>query len=245
MKTIVKVIVLIATGWFLGSRLLFGTLNYYIHPRFNVLTVVTAVTLIIVALFYWFYHSRYGEDESINSLFNRERSLSWLSLLLLAAPVILGSVVQPRPLGAAALSNREVGLGTLVSAQTPGGSQLSTLNAGGVRNIVDWLYAFQRAAEPAEFNGEEASVIGFVYRDDRFTAGTFMVSRFTVSCCVADAAPVGLIVAWPEAEALADDAWVEVNGRFEAREFNGRVIPVLIAETIESTTPPNQPYLYQ
>lgn len=245
MKTIAKVILLLSMGWFLATRLLGGTLNYYIHPRFNTLTALTAVGLVIVGVAYWIYYARTNvADAEPGALFNRQRNLSWLSLLLLALPAILGSIVPPQPLGAGALGNREVGLGTLASSQTPGGSQLSTINTGGTRNIVDWLYLFQRG-EPADFNGDEASVVGFVYRDERFNGETFMVSRFTVSCCVADAAPVGLIVSTPQAPELADDAWVEVTGRFAAREFNGRLMPVLIADTITPTEPPSQPYLYQ
>ena len=109
---------------------------------------------------------------------------------------------------------------------------------------MDWLADFQRTPDPAYFNGQEVEVIGFVYRDERFTPDSFMVGRFIVSCCVADAAPIGLIVIWNEALSLTDNTWVEVYGRFEAQEFNGRLMPVLIAETVTVTTAPAQPYLY-
>lgn len=66
----------------------------------------------------------------------------------------------------------------------------------GEKTIVDWLVEFQRQ-EPTAFTGEEASVVGFVYRDERFGEDSFLVAVFILSCCVADASPVGLVVRWP------------------------------------------------
>jgi uncharacterized repeat protein (TIGR03943 family) len=112
------------------------------------------------------------------------------------------------------------------------------------KNILDWLIEFRTTSDPASFTGQEARLIGFVYRDDRFDGETFMVSRFVLSCCAADAAPLGLLVRWPESSALAADQWVEVSGRFEPGQFDGEPMPILIAEKITATTVPDQPYLY-
>lgn len=256
MKQIIKILLLISLGWFLASRLLFGTLNFYIHPRFNGLTLTTAVVFIIMAIVIWWQtigRSEFGEttdephdhDHDDHHGHHHAHDVPWSALLLLAIPIVLGVLVQPRPLGANALINREVSINTLNSTQAPSGSDLSTVRLGTDSNILDWLYAFQRTDDLTSFVGEEATVSGFVYRDERFTAETFMVSRFTVSCCVADANPVGLIVDWGASPELVDDEWVEVNGRFELQTFNGIEMPILVAETVTPVDPPNQPYLYQ
>lgn len=249
-KNLVKVILLVSLGLFLLSRYLNGSLSYYIHPRFNVLTVLTAIGLVGVAIAYGRHHflaGQTGHEHQGPEHHDHDHShdLSWAGLLLLAIPVVLGIIVQPRPLGASALTNREFSVGSLSSARAPEGSYFTTIATAGERNIMDWLYAFQSARDPGDFDGEEAHVIGFVYRDDRFDAGTFMVSRFTVSCCVADAAPVGLIVRWPQTLELAGDTWVEVAGHFESGRFGDTVMPILIADSVVITDPPAQPYLYQ
>lgn len=253
-KTIAKVFILVSLGLFLASRLWNGSLSFYIHPRFNMLTAVTAVGLIIVGVVYAQQHRKtiiHGEEvhdhdhHQHDHDHDHDHNITWIGLTILAIPVILGLIVQPRPLGANALENREINLGSLTSAQAPDSSQLALIDTGGERNILDWLYLFQRSSNPADFNGEAVNVIGFVYQDDRFGAAEFMVSRFTVSCCVADAAPVGLIVRWPETAELTPDTWVEVQGTLQAGEFNGQQMAILVADQVTITETPAQPYLYQ
>ena len=253
-KALIQIVLLVSLGVFLFSRYLNGSLSYYIHPRFNILTVLTAAGLVLMAIAYGRdrllggkgdHDHSHGHGHGHDHDHDHSHDLSWFGLSLIAIPVILGFFVEPRPLGASALSNREVNVGTLSSARAPDGSYYTTLATSGERNIMDWLYAFQNARDPGAFDGEVAHVIGFVYRDERFDADTFMVSRFTVSCCVADAAPIGLIVRWPQAPEWADDEWVEVTGRFETGRFGSTLMPILVADAVVKTDTPAQPYLYQ
>lgn len=254
MKQTVKVILLITLGIFLLSRLMNGTLSFYIHPRFNLLTVLTAVGLTALGVSYAIQQRRQSvHDDDDDHAHEQEHEhmhshdVSWAGLLLLALPVVLGLLVEPRPLGASALQNREINVngGSIASSSAPEGSELGIIANAGERNILDWLYLFQRSSDPASFAGEEAHVIGFVFRDDRFTDTQFMVSRFTVSCCVADAAPIGLIVEWPDTAVLTPDSWVEVSGTLQTQSFNGIEMPILIANSVSPTETPSQPYLYQ
>jgi len=86
--------------------------------------------------------------------------------------------------------------------------------------------------------------VAFVYRDPRYGEGHFLATRFVVSCCVADAAVVGLVVRWPETAALQDDQWVEVRGRFAPSLLDNWKPPILIAEAVTPVETPHQPYLY-
>ncbi len=236
----IKALALIGLGLFLYSRFISGNLLYYINVRFVWLTLLAAVGLIAVGASYRYYsghthtHDHAGHDHG---------QLTWFGLLLVMLPVILGLLVPPRPLGAAAMSSRDVSAEALTSAAGPGRNEILAKPKGD-KNVYDWLVEFRMVNDPAAFTGQEARLTGFVYRDERLNGDEFMVSRFVISCCAADAAPLGLLVKWPEAGSLAEDQWVEVKGQFDLGRFDGEEMPVLIAESISPIETPAQPYLY-
>jgi putative membrane protein len=236
MRKSLKALTLIALALFLYSRLYNGTLLFYINRRFAWLTLLAATGFLLVAISYRY---RPAHPHQHNG---HHHTASWDGLLLVVLTVILGLFIPPKPLGATAMETREVSVGSLAPAMSPGSS--AELMTTGEKDILGWLIDFQRIRDPAASAGQEAHVIGFVYRDDRFEAETFMVSRFVVTCCVADASAAGLIVRWPQTASLDEDQWVEVSGHFEPGEFYGQRVPILIADKITPTDPPNQPYLY-
>jgi uncharacterized repeat protein (TIGR03943 family) len=247
MKSSFKALALIALGLFLYSRIYNGSLLYYISERFAWLTLFAAIGFIIVGASYRYRaaqtHQHDHEDHQHDHADHQHGNFGWGALLLVALPVILGLLIPPKPLGAAAMSNREISVGSVNSATAPKTTQIISRPTT-EKNVLDWLIDFRLAQDPAAFADQEAKVIGFVYRDERFGAEQFMVSRFVLSCCAADAAPLGLVVKWPETNRLSSDQWVEVSGRLQPGEFDGESMPILIAEKVSPTDVPDQPYLY-
>ncbi|NJN93959.1 MAG: TIGR03943 family protein [Anaerolineales bacterium] len=252
MKASLKALALIAMGLFLYSRIYNGTLLYYISERFAWLTLLAAIGFIIVGASYRYRtapaHEHEHDDDGHehhqhDHAGHQHGNLSWTGLLLVALPVILGLLVPPKPLGAAAMGNREISVGAVNSAAAPKTTQVISRPTT-EKNVLDWLIDFRLVQDPAAFADQEAKLIGFVYRDERFGTEQFMVSRFVISCCAADAAPLGLVVAWPETPGLSSDQWVEVSGRLQPGEFDGEPMPILIADKVTPTEVPDQPYLY-
>lgn len=236
-----KAIILIAMGLFLYSRILSGKLFFYINERFLWLTIFAALALILLGVSYRYRSTHCDHDHHDHD--HQHGQLGWFGILLIASPIILGLVVPPKPLGAAAMTNRDVSLESLTSAAAPEGSTVLS-KPKAERNILDWIIEFRQASDPSTLAGQEVKLVGFVYRDDRFANETFMVSRFVLSCCAADAAPLGLIVNWSDSPALEDDQWVEVSGVLQPGEFDGEMMPIVDAVSVISTEIPNQPYLY-
>lgn len=256
MKNGVKGLVLLALAYFLFSRITSGTLFFYINNRFAWLTFLAVIGLFLVALGY-LYRARlvremlasddeddheHAHDHQHADSHDHSHELTRAGLALVLLPVILGLLVPARPLGATAVGNREVSVGRLSSAMAPSESRIASSNRE--KNLLDWLMAFDEKPDPAAFDGQAANLVGFVYRDSRHGNDSFMLSRFVVSCCVADATPIGLIAHWPGAAELATDQWVEVSGHFEAGVFDGRAMPLLIVDELTPTAMPNQPYLF-
>lgn len=74
--------------------------------------------------------------------------------------------------------------------------------------------------------------------------GLLWLARFTLTCCVADAAAIGMIVRWPAAAELATNGWVRVQGPVQLGELEGRRMPVIEAHSVEAVPPPDRPYIY-
>ncbi|MDE0631654.1 MAG: TIGR03943 family protein [Caldilineaceae bacterium] len=265
-----KGLLLLGLGIFLFTRITSGTLNYYISQRFDWLTIAAVLGLIVVGLSYRYLlqeaddtlaapddHApeRLGEAGSRDAGYSHQHShghdydhghshaLSWSGFLLISLPIILGLLVPPRPLGVAALQNREISAGGLNSV-LPAAVGSSLVQESGERTILDWVLAFHQGERPAET--DTADVVGFVYLDDAADEVEFTLTRFVVGCCAADAMAVGLPVSLaagrPSGEELEEGQWVRVVGQFAAS--TGNSIPVLVAEQLEAVPEPNQPYLY-
>ncbi len=87
--------------------------------------------------------------------------------------------------------------------------------------------------------GEEVSFTGFVARDQGMPADEFQLSRFVISCCIADALAVQVrIVDAPPGE-LKEDQWVRVTGLLYP--LGSEV--VVTATSVEKVAKPEHPYL--
>jgi putative membrane protein len=75
-------------------------------------------------------------------------------------------------------------------------------------------------------------------------ADQFLISRFVISCCAADAFAVGIPVQWGSASEFEANTWVQVEGLVEATEFNGLKTPLVLASNVETVRAPEQPYLF-
>ncbi len=247
-QTAVKALVLLALAVFLYTRLADGTLFFYINQRFMVYTILAVVGLVLVAISYRtalrrtnevHNHGDHGEEE------HSHHSLTWAGLALVVLPMVLGILIPPQPLGAAALENREINVTTQPRNVLPAAVRAAAQKNAADRNLLDWLNAFTASSDPVqEYTGQPVDVIGFVYHDERLADDEVLISRFIVSCCVADANVAGMIVRWPGAAELAADQWVEVSGMLEPGQFDGQKVPTLAAQSVTPVEVPQQPYLY-
>ena len=129
---------------------------------------------------------------------------------LIVLPVITVLALPPASLGSYAASRRSTfsSGGIVASTEEIASGNLSLTDvAGGLRSR-------DGAAALTERAGEEVEFIGFVTKDPGAPADEFILTRFLVSCCVADALSVNVrVVGAPPGEFKADE-WVRVSGKF-------------------------------
>ena len=226
-------------------RLLTGTLVYYINPRYEWLTWVAVAVAGLGAMALALTGTAWRRGRDSRRLHGMR--VGWSALAVLALPVALGMAPE-QPLGSAALGNREVAVAglppTALTSKT--GRRVTRVAAAepAARSMLDWLVEFHVADDPERFAGQGAQITGFVHRDVHLGPDQVQLSRFLLSCCVADAMPIGIVVQAPELATVPDDQWLTVAGRFVVGEIGGQRMPVLVADEVVPIEPPPVPYLY-
>jgi putative membrane protein len=236
-----KALILILMAIFFAEKFVSGKLYYYIGPRFSWLAVVAVMLLIVLAGAYNLTGKRRDEhDEHEHEQGHEHGTATVWPLLIVALPLVLGVVIPAQPLGATAIATR--GVATDLALSPTSADQLTVVPAE--RNILDWVRVMNQNPDPAALNGQEADVVGFVYRDPRMADDQFLVGRFTLTCCVADALAIGVLVQSDQVAEFEEDTWVRVTGTFAEGSIDGQGIAVLKADEIVRAQEPEQPYLY-
>ncbi|CAG9622421.1 TIGR03943 family putative permease subunit [Sutcliffiella rhizosphaerae] len=96
-----------------------------------------------------------------------------------------------------------------------------------------------------EFEGKRIEMIGFVYREEDFTKDQFVVARFGLSCCVADASVYGTLSNMIGADELKNDEWVKISGTVSTTQYNNFFLPYIHVDTLEKVEQPDSPYIYE
>jgi len=228
---------------FLVVKIINNQLLWYINLR-SIILVQSGIVFLAVLVYRLFKEARQlHRSENKDKKHAREHNHSSpINLWVMLFPLLIGFLIPARPLDSSAVSAK--GLTTsspLVNSDSP--SLLLEMEPE-QRNVLDWvkLFYFEKNLEP--YVGQQASVIGFVYFDERLPEGQFFVSRFTLACCAADGYAVGMIVEWPGTAHLEQDTWVQVKGPVEVSIFEGATSPLIRAEAVDLVNPPEQPYLY-
>lgn len=91
-----------------------------------------------------------------------------------------------------------------------------------------------------EYEGFQVSMTGFVFKNpNTMEADEFVPARLTMSCCVADLMPSGLLCKYDKAADLTADSWVTVEGTVQLTKFRNfddvriHVTAVYPAEEVE------------
>jgi putative membrane protein len=157
-----------------------------------------------------------------------------VGLLVLILPVVLILALPPTTLGSFAAARRSsIGaVGFVAPEEIAEGRLTLTRVAAGLRS-PDGSRALLRRA------GAEVSFVGFVSRDKGMGADEFVLTRFLVSCCVADALTVRVRVVDVPPGVFSIDEWVRVRGTLYPLSSE-----VLVdAASVERVTRPDDPYL--
>jgi len=235
-----QALLLLALCIFFVGKLTSGQLTYYINLRFMPLTVFGVIFLAILAqtLFNENKRSRQQEHEDDHHDHDHAPANLWFMIV----PLAIGVLIPARPLDSSAFATKGFNTtGPMVSSDSA--AKLFETEAQD-RNVLDWVKISFYEKDLTSYLGQQASVIGFVYRDEQLNENQFYVSRFIISCCAADASSIGMIANWPDAKTLEKDSWVLVKGEISTLVLKDQTLLVINVDSVQSVPIPEQPYLY-
>ncbi|WP_162605681.1 TIGR03943 family putative permease subunit [Jiangella ureilytica] len=199
----------------------------YLKPSFQPILLIGGVVLVLLG-----GHGLLRDDRGGHEGHHHGGSpgVAWL----LAVPLLVLLLIAPPALGSFAAGRQ----GPITAGSDSGFVELPPAREGavdlGLRDFVT------RALQDPDrsLDGVPVRVMGFVVPDE--SGDGYLLSRFTVACCAADATAYTTRVVG-DGDRTAD-TWIEVTGRWEPGDDGD--VPVLAADGATVVPPPDEPYEY-
>ncbi|MBA3363132.1 MAG: TIGR03943 family protein [Actinobacteria bacterium] len=210
--------------WYLLSS---GRSSLYLSSRTDWVVPVGAILLTVAALGR-LVSARVTHREIL------DRRAAW-GYGVIVLPVVAVLVLPPAALGSYAATRRSSFVGPSVTTSTDdiARGDLTLAEIAGALQSRSGMRALGRRA------GSDVTMVGFVTREEGTPANEFVLTRFLVSCCVADALSVQVrVVGAPPGEFKTDD-WVRVTGAVYPLSNEA----VVDASEVEGVSRPREPYL--
>lgn len=230
--------ILIGTGVLFAYFLVSGDIRNYINTEFIAYTYIGAGILLLLGIY-----AVLSAAGRVRELYNAHFGIA--AAAVFAVPLLFGIIVPSRPLGLDAVTDDIDAADIVARTDSTATSIVATENW----SVLDWLASYYAIDDFTQLEGQPADVTGFVRRVPADGEEFFRVTRFMVSCCVADTISVDMPVQYTSAQvgeaALEDGQWVQVTGDVSIRDFAGDTRPFINSSGITLLEKAPEPsYLY-
>lgn len=244
--------------WLAGN----GQLSTYLHPTLQPYTVAAGGLLVILSLILFYSHfvrpkvthgCCHAHGDHCHGHEGIPAGVFLFKTLLLVLPLGIILSGQGTKFTMATVQNRGVvdDLRKLPAANAASAATASlpaTSRAGEAMplQVIDMLYAIQMPSYREEFEGKDVELVGqFVPMTTGNPKGDrFQVIRMFITCCAADAKPVGVTVQYPSPLRIPAMGWVRIIGKPTFPLEGGRRTAVLEATSVEPCEAPSEPFVY-
>ncbi len=221
-----------------------GKLYLLIHPNYMGLTVAAGVGLL--ALAGWraiaLLPRKRPSPTDATATHLTLLPTGWSGTLLLAT-AIAGLLITPRAFASQTAIQRGVQDAPTLTRVKPQAFHASSNSED--KSIIDWIRTLTAYPEPDAYQGQKVKVQGFVIHPDDLPSSYLLISRFVLSCCAADAYPVGLPVKLSGSrDQYKPDTWLEIKGQMITETLNGKRQLVIQASALDAIAEPKNPYDY-
>ncbi|WP_371378469.1 TIGR03943 family protein [Sporomusa aerivorans] len=240
-ENLLKLSVLLGFSLLFYNALTEESLTRIINPQFiGNIKLGLALLILLTAI-----QTLKAFDRRHNKACSCHHTVGQLSYMIFIGTLFLGLMIPASPLGSATAEQKGLKYIHAASAAPVSLPAVSPSQPAVIINDENHIRQVTALYEntPA-FVGRELQIRGFVYHPDQIPANHFMVARFEISCCAADAIPSGLFVEWNEERSLKNDSWVEIQGKVDTFVYLGNKLPVIKANRVTPIKPLSSPYVY-
>ncbi len=238
------VLAITAWGILMLRYWLTGKLNLLIHPNYFGLVIVCGISLLIIS---GFKAQELWRRRRRNTVQNVQHitlfAPGWGGGLLLTT-AILGFIITPQVFASDKALQRGVTTDLLGTSRIKPQAFRATVNPE-ERSLVDWVRTLNVYPEPDSYTGQKVKVQGFVIHPPDLGKEYLFLARFVLSCCAADAYPVGLPVKLEKnQDRYSPDTWLEIEGQMTTEELGGKRQLTIAAKSLKKIPQPQNPYSY-
>lgn len=244
-KTWIDPIALCLWGLLLLNYWQSGKLNLLIHPNYTLLTVSAAIVLLLLAA--WKAVQLWQRRKSVRPSDTQHITLlpkGWGSAILIGVAIV-SFFVTPRAFTSQTALQRGVGDTAIATQVKP--QSFRGVSKPEERTLVEWVRTLQVYPEPDAYVGQKAKIQGFAVHPNNLSNQYFLLTRFVITCCAADAYPVSLPIKLTQGDrsSFKVDQWFEVEGDVISETLaDGKRQVVVQSSNIRPIVEPKNPYNY-
>ncbi|WP_373541170.1 TIGR03943 family protein [Chamaesiphon sp.] len=217
-----------------------GTLYILVHPSYYLLITVTGGCLLSIGILQsWrLYRGKIATAQELHlSLLPQG-----VATMLLLGTAVTGLIITPKLFTSQAAFQR----GASTESVTVTRNQTQAFRASvkpESKTLVDWVRTLNNYPEPDAYLGQKANINGFVLYPKNLPDNYFMLSRFIITCCAADAYPVSLPIKFTGTrQTYPQDSWLQIKGKAIVETFAGSRQLVIEASEVKPIPVPKNPY---
>ncbi len=251
MDALIRIIVCFGIALMLSSLLITGEITLFIHPKLKWLVGLSIGLLVILGIIQLW---QIGAGEL--------HRIGWWSYSIVLLPIIVFLLVPPKALDASIASKKGVTYldGSVLNKQQENSTKTDLTYAEEVFDdfkkgiepykkmpVIEFsdqeygdaytmIYSF-----PNEVEGKKIKLKGFIYFDPEKKYQP-VISRFTITCCAADATVVGFYLKTDQE--FKENQWIEATGTIRIKKEEEFETPIIELESYKKIDPPKDPYVY-
>lgn len=223
-----------------------GTYVEFLNPQFSLLILLGFILCSIFFIVLFAGGPKRNDCGHADSHHHSRASI--LRMLILLTPVMFALNYGSWQLGSFAFDKRAVGVTrvggvaeNVERAQTQASSSAETAPEDKAPIEVSLVEIHSKFEN---LTGRKVITQGMYMSETPGLPGdSYVIFRFLVVCCAADAQPLAVMVRGERPAGVSDEKWLQVEGILKSTEINGNTAVIIEAEKVLPVSAPKYPYM--